>query len=294
MNARIHSNAERAATANLLTFPQAQMRKILVPREHGSWGMWLLPLFSGAFVGLASATQDAALPVFWFCVAAAAAFLAYQPLETLLGLSPLRARTSAERNLAILWVGATIALGSYSILRLVQLGRGRVLWFAAVGLACFGVRWAFGKTRAFRASKQIMGAMGLTAAAAGAYYVTTGKLDATAFSLWIASWLFAAGQIEFVQLCIRTTTATSRAQKMRAGSMVFLFHLILVAMAVIAAQANLAPAWLALAFVPALLRMIVWGATRPRKINFQALGFAELFQNILFACLLAEAFLVRM
>jgi YwiC-like protein len=294
MNARIHPNPEHAAPANLLTFPQTQMRKILVPREHGSWGMWLLPLFSGAFVGLASATQDAALPVFWFCVAAAAAFLAYQPLEALLGLSALRARTSAEKNLALAWTVAAAALGSYAIFRLVHLGRAGVVWFAAMALASFGVRWAFGKTRAFRASKQIIGAMGLTAAAAGAYYVTTGKLDATALSLWAASWLFAAGQIEFVQLCIRTAAATSRAQKIRAGMLVFVFHLTLVAMAVIATQMNLAPALLSVAFVPALVRMVIWGVTRPQKINFQALGFAELFQNILFACLLAAAFLVRL
>lgn len=255
--------------------------------------MWLLPLFSGAFVGLASATGDSALPVFWFCVAAAAAFLAYQPLETLLGLSALKARTTAETNLAILWTVAATALGSYGIFRLVHLGRGRVLWFAGLGLMCFGVRWVFGKTRVFRASKQIIGALGLTSAAAGAYYVTTGRVDATALLLWATSWLFAAGQIEFVQLCIRTATAASRAQKMRAGLMVFLFHLILVGIAVIAAQTKFAPTLLGLAFVPALVRMILWGATRPQKINFQALGFAELFQNVLFASLLATAFLVR-
>lgn len=277
-----------------MTFPEPQIRKILVPREHGSWGMWLLPLFSGAFVGLASATQDSALPVFWFCVAAAAAFLAYQPLEALLGLSALKARTAAEKRMAALWTLAAAAVGSLGILRLVQLGRGRVLWFAGLGLACFGVRWLFGKTRAFRASKQIIGALGLTSAAGGAYYVTTGRIDATAFLIWAASWLFAAGQIEFVQLCIRTAAMPSHAEKMRAGVMVLAFHLTLVGTAVLASQMKLAPALLSVAFVPALVRTIVWTAARPRKIDFHLLGFSELFQNVLFAGLLATAFLVRL
>ena len=56
---------------------------------------------------------------------------------------------------------------------------------------------------------QIIGAIGLTSTAAGAYYVASGTLDRTAVLLWIANWLFAADQIHFVQTRIRGQQLTS-------------------------------------------------------------------------------------
>jgi hypothetical protein len=255
--------------------------------------MWVLPLISGAAVGLASGTQQAALPVFWFSIAAAAGFLAYQPLEALMGFSLLKTRSDAEKHLALTWTVAAAALGTLSVVQLIRLGRGRVLLFATLALGCFGVRWLFGKARSLRASKQIIGALGLTSAAAGSYYVTTGKIDSTALLLWGANWLFAAGQIEFVQLCIRTMSAPSRAEKLWAGQMVFIFHLTLVAAAITAAQMGLVSALLAVAFIPAVVRLIIWGSARPQKIDFHMLGFSELFLNVVFCALLAAAFVVR-
>jgi hypothetical protein len=255
--------------------------------------MWMLPLISGSAVGLASGAQQAAMPVFWFFMAAAAGFLAYQPLETLLGLSLIKARTDEEKHLAIGWTAVSIAVGALSLVELVRLGRGRILLLAALGLGCFGVRWLMGKTRAFRASKQIIGALGLTSAAAGAYYVATGKMDSTAFLLWGANWLFAAGQIEFVQLCIRTMNAPSRANKLWTAKMVFIFHFTLAGAAIVAAQMGLVPSLLAVAFVPAVIRLAVWGSARPRKIDFHLLGFSELFLNVVFCGLLIAAFVVR-
>jgi hypothetical protein len=180
-----------------------------------------------------------------------------------------------------------------SVSELIQLGRGRVLLFAAMGLGCFGLRWLMGKARAFRASKQIIGALGLTSAAAGAYYVATGKIDSVAFLLWGANWLFAASQIEFVQLCIRTMNAPSRADKLWAAQMVFIFHFTVVGAAIVAAQMGFVSTLLAVAFIPAIVRLTIWGAARPQRIDFHLLGFSELFLNVAFCALLVTAFVVR-
>ncbi|MBZ5533561.1 MAG: YwiC-like family protein [Acidobacteriia bacterium] len=294
---RAHSlpQTNRTSTASVLTFPPTQMQKLLLPREHGSWGLWALPLISGAMVGWISGKGQtpASLVLFWFCLAAACAFLVYQPLEVLLDLSPLKARSKTERRLAWSWVFAATAVGMLSMVELVRLGRGRVLLFATLGLACFGVRWLFGKTRALREGKQIVGALGLTSAAAGAYYVTTGRIDATALLLWGASWLFASGQIEFVQLCISTASAKSRLEKFAAGRKVFYLHLLLVVASIAAAEAGLVSILMGIAFIPAMLRLIAWGAARPHKINFHVLGFAELSQSFLFSGLLVAAFVIR-
>lgn len=295
MRAQSLPKPNRTSTASVLSFPPTQMQKLLLPREHGSWGLWALPLISGALVGIAGKHHAPAssLAVFWFCLAAACAFLVYQPLEVLLGLSPLKASSKTERRLAWSWVFAAAAVGMLSMVELVRLGRGRVLLFAALGLACFGVRWLFGKTRALREGKQIVGAFGLTSATAGAYYVTTGRIDATALLLWGASWLFASGQIEFVQLCIRTASAKSRLEKFTAGRKVYYLHLLLVVASIAAAEAGLVSILMGIAFIPAMLRLIAWGAARPHKINFHMLGFAELSQSFLFSGLLVAAFVVR-
>src|ERR1019366_7623189 len=49
--------------------------------------------------------------------------------------------------------------------------------------------------RAARMAAQMVGALGLTSTAPAAYYVVTGRLDAAAWALWLANWLFAGDQI---------------------------------------------------------------------------------------------------
>lgn len=273
--------------------PDSAIRKILVPREHGSWGIWLVPLVSGALIGAKGASAGASLPVIWFLIASASAYLSYQPLEVLLGLSPLRVRTSREHNVALAWILSCLLLGSVSLVELVRLGRMKIIWFAVLGGACFAIRWLFGKTRAYRTSKQVMGALALTSTAAGSYYVAGGTINKTALLLWLAYWLFSAAQIEFVQLCIRTSSAKSSHQKFLAGRTVLAFHILLLLAAVAVSFGGLAPALFCAAFVPALMRVVLWVREAPRKINFRSLGFAELFQNLLFAAITTIAFVLR-
>lgn len=293
MNPYSQTSTRRAKTAKILHFPQPQTRKLLIPREHGSWGLWLLPLITGAVVGAATNPGPADWAIFWFCAASAAAFLAYQPLEALLGISPLKTRTPEEKQIAATWV---IIAGFVAIISAVQLivsGRARVLFFALLAAGCFGIRMLFSRVRALRSTRQILGALALSSAAAASYYVVSGKIDRTALILWGASWVFAAGQIEYVQLQMHTAGAHSRAEKARAGWKVYLFHLALLVASIIAAVTGHAPALLALIFIPAMARLVFWALSRPKKIDFYMLGFSELFQSVTFTSLLMIAFLWR-
>ena len=285
--------AQQTSNARLQTVPGAasSLRRFFIPREHGSWGMWLLPLLTGAAVGAQCTDKDCVLPVVWFLVAVLSAFVAYQPLEVLLSLSPIRMRTLAERRWIILWIVACLAIGFISLLQLLRLGRGGIVWFALVAALCFDIRWIFGSTRAFRVSKQVLGALALTSTATGAYYAATGELNHTAMFLWLAFWLFSNVQIEFVQLCIRTANAQSRRNKLLAGRVLLISYAGLFLAAIVASLAGFTPALLSLCLVPALLRIGLWFFKAPRKINFHRLGVAELFQSILFAVLLTVVFI---
>lgn len=293
MNPYIQTTIPHRRTAKILQFPQPQTRRLLVPREHGSWGLWLLPLITGAVVAAATNPGPSDWAIFWFCAASAAAFLAYQPLEALLGISPVKARSAEEKQIAATWVILTGFVAVISAVEVVLSGRSRVLFFAVLAAACFGLRMLFTKVRALRATRQVLGALALSSAAAASYYVISGKLDSTALVLWGANWVFATGQIEYVQLRMHSAGAHSRADKMRAGWKVYLFHVALVSLTVATAITGHAPAFFALLFIPAMVRLLVWAMSRPGKIDFYLLGFSELFQSVLFSCLLVIAFIWR-
>ncbi|HET9837772.1 MAG TPA: YwiC-like family protein [Candidatus Angelobacter sp.] len=281
--------------ARILRFPEVTPgeKRLLVPREHGAWALWLLPLFSGGIVGFASAPLAATAPAIWFSFLAVAAFLIHQPLESLLGVSVVKVRSAREQRVAIFWVMGLTAVAALCVFELVQLERGLILVFAAVAAACFAVAALCGRVRALRIPKQLVGALGLTCTAAGAYYVTTGRFDRVALVLWLASWLFAAGQIEYVQMRLRTAYAKSRREKMRAGWQITAFHLLWLAVAAYAAVMFAAPRLLALAFLPSVLRIFAWMFGRVRPLKLYMLGFTELLQNLVFAVLLTAAFLPR-
>jgi YwiC-like protein len=267
--------------------------KLLVPREHGSWGMWLLPLITGAVTGVAQSRHFPGWALLWFFVAALMAFLAYQPLEVLLGGSLFKARTSAEKQIVTTWILLMTMLGGMAAFDLVVLGRGRVLWFAALGAACFAVRILLGLKRNFRVTRQILGALSLSSAAPAAYYVACGFLDRRGLLLWAANWLFAAGQIEYVQLRVRTLAVQTPREKFSAGLNLFAYHFALVIFAFVATARHLAGPLFAIAFIPAMLRILAWIMSKPARIDFHVLGFSELFHSLAFSGLLLWAFLAR-
>jgi hypothetical protein len=267
--------------------------KFLVPREHGSWGMWLLPLVTGAITGAVHFHRFSGWGMFWFCVAATSAFLVYQPLEVLFGGSLFKIHSKADRQFIAGWVFLLSLIGGMAAFDLVLLGRGRVLWFAALGAACFALRILLGKERRHRVTRQILGALSLSSTAAAAYYVAAGFLDQRALLLWGANWLFAAGQIEYVQLRVRTTGVQSREEKFSAGLKLCAYHLILLFFALAATVQHVVGPLFAIAFVPALLRIVAWIMSKPAKIDFHILGFSELFQSLAFSGLLLWAFLLR-
>jgi hypothetical protein len=269
--------------------------RLLVPREHGAWGLWLLPLISGVAVGWGARSTDSGPAIVWFFVCAASAFLVHQPFQAWLGRSPSKARSTEERRIAL---AATLVLLSLSGLSLIALAfSGRSLMFMLVALAggCFlaNMLMAGMRKRWLRAPAQIIGALGLTSTAAGAYYAIAGTIDARAALLWLGSWLFASAQIAYVQLRLRAASAGSPTEKLSAGWKVYLLHLALPMTAAIAAMSGAVSWLLALAFVPAAARLIVWCLSPPARVRVHRLGFTELAQNVIFAALLVAALLLR-
>jgi hypothetical protein len=267
-----------------------RFRALIVPREHGAWGMLLVPLVIGAAVGVSSATPIG--PLVTFTTSALLLFWLRTPVESWLGTTPMRAQTGQERRfvLAVVVLLATIT----SILLGSLFWNGENLDLLLVGAAAgaaFGTQAIIKKFgRRMRMPAQIIGALGLSSCAAAAYYVVTGDFGARAIALWLASWLFAADQIHFVQLRIQNGRMVGLARRLRRGFGFLVAQTIMLVVVVLLCRYGIFPRLAVVAFIPVLIRGLAWFAEKPRPLSVKRLGWTELAHAITFGVLLTAIF----
>jgi hypothetical protein len=278
--------------AQVTALQNSRTKALIIPREHGAWGMLLVPLLTGALVAAPSAANAWSLTL--LVLAALSLFWLRTPLEAWLGTSAMKARSAPERRLALSSALAISTLAAVAIASLLWNGRNRgLLLIGAIAAIAFAVQaWVKRWGRKGRMPAQIIGAAGLTSTAAGAYYVTTGKLDHTLLALWLANCLFAADQVHFVQLRIHAARASGVADRMRLGRTFLWGQAGLIGIILVLCRSGFLPMAAALAFVPILLRGSLWFTFGKGPLDVHKLGFAELAQGLLFAGLLCAAFAV--
>ena len=278
--------------AHVGTAPNSRMKTMVVPREHGAWGMLLVPLATGAVVALRTGINGGALTL--FLCAALSLFWLRTPVESWLGTSAIKAHTDDERAYVLRAVIGIGLLAAICIASLLWDGRNRgLLLIGAISALAFGVQALVKKLgRKGRMPAQVIGSIGLTSTAAGAYYVATGHLDRTAIALWLANWLFAGDQIHFVQLRIRSSRAVTFREKLRQGLPFLIAQVGLIAAIIAACRFKMFPVAIALAFVPVLWRGGFWFVRKQQPLDVHKLGFSELRQALIFGALVCAAFLL--
>ena len=274
------------------TLQNSRLKAMIVPREHGAWGMLLVPLVSGAVVAARSGLNVGALAL--FVVAALSLFWLRTPVEAWLGTSAIKAHTESERSTVL---GVAVAIGAVAAVAVTALfvtGYARGLLIigvvAALALAAQAAIKKLG--RRVRMPAQVIGALGLTSTAAGAYYVATGKLDRIALALWLANWLFAGDQVHFVQVRIHSSRAASLNEKLRQGYAFLGGQIVLLAVVIVLCLLDVFPKLIVIAFVPVLLRGTFWFLSGRQPLDVHQLGFSELAQALIFGALLCAAFLL--
>jgi YwiC-like protein len=268
----------------------SRVRHLVWPREHGAWAMLFVPLATGAAVGMMAGGSFA--PVLLLIVAAFALFCLRTPGESLWGTSPMKARTLHERE-TVTWyvvIFATIALASLG--GLFALGSGINLLVVGVTAASTFVMQTVVRRSYPRARMlaQVVGAAGLTSTAAAAYCVVTGHLDWRAVALWLANWMFAGNQIHFVQVRLHSARLVCFKEKFARGAMFFDGQFVMIAALLLAWAVGLLPALALIAFVPLLVRGLVWFFTGLQTLSVKRLGVTELVHAIGFGVLLIGAF----
>ncbi|MGB8011713.1 MAG: YwiC-like family protein [Terriglobales bacterium] len=270
----------------------ARIRALVIPREHGAWGLLLVPLFTGAAVGLAATRQI--WPLMLFTVAVLALFWLRTPVESLLGTAALRAETPSERRTSLLASAVLLAVSAACLTGLLWNGRHRNLFLLGgiAALALVAQTFLRKLSRKLRMAAQMLGVIGLTCTAPAAYYVVTQRLDARAWVLWAANWIFAGNQIHFVQLRIHAARAMTFGEKFARGRLFFLAQVAFLPILIVAARLRLMPALVLLAFLPGLLRGFYWFFRGYQPLQVKSLGWSEMRQGVLFGILLATAIIL--
>jgi len=263
---------------------------LILPREHGAWGLLLVPMVTAA--GVAFRENSHILPVLLLLTAALALFWLRTPVESLLGTSAMRAQTKTERREVAIVIAGLSCVASLALGSLLWAGRNPVLWpiGIAAGLAFVGQGILKKLGRRARMLSEIVGTIGLTSSAPAAYYVITGKFGATAWMLWLANLIFAGNQIHYVQLRIHTARVEGWKNKLAHGWAFAFGQLAMAGVLVTAGMRGLLP-WIALAaFVPLLFRGWFYFFQKPGPLQVRKLGWSELRQAIAFCVLFIGAF----
>jgi YwiC-like protein len=275
----------------VLTAPQRERRRALVvPREHGAWGMFLVPLVTGASLGVMSGGRVA--PVLLLTTAALTLFWLRTPLESWLGTGAVRVQTREERQLVsrVVLPLATVATVALSVL--FWQGKNReLIWLGMVAGAAFAAQVCLKQAgRSTRVAAEVVGALALTSTAPAAYCVAIGRLDPRVWVLWLVNWLFAADQIHFVWLRIRGARAAGLSEKFALGWSFVFGQILLIGMLALACHFRWLPDLTWIAFAPILFRGFAWFAKSPQPIVVRRLGWSEMAHAVAFGVLLTASF----
>ena len=278
------------ATATLHPLTRSRGRSFFLPREHGAWGMLLVPLVTGAAAG--NPRGERLIWILLFAVAALGLFCLRTPVEARLAISPLRPQNEGERRLLYysIYIYASVSGLALLVLLMWAHAYGLLLLGAATAMAFFLQAVLKRLGRENRINAQLTGAIALSSTSAGTYYLATGHFGPTAAVIWFANWLVAANQIHYVQLRIHSARAMTPREKLRKGTG-FLLHQALSLLALgLTWRGGWIPGLALLAFGPIFVRGSAWFVESPQPLRVHRLGISELLYAIVFGIFFIAGF----
>ncbi|MBI4480651.1 MAG: YwiC-like family protein [Acidobacteria bacterium] len=270
---------------------------LLLPREHGAWGMVGLPFLAAATIAEGNRFS---LPAAAAILAVLSAFLLRDPLLLLrrIGRDPGRLENSSQRVIALrslfLCLGGLTVSGTILLLTLPPLV---VLGLGAAGLALVIASVQIAVERIQREiSSQLLSVAGLTGSCLVAYLAVHGRLDWLAFTIWTMSAVHSVGSVLVVRARLEGIVSRRRSAPEAARSRFY--------RGAIAWQAGLASllavlaltghAWFLLPFLPPGA-LHVWELWRFRsgegwRLSMHQVGWLQLAASLLFYSLLVLLF----
>lgn len=263
-------------------------RYIALPQDHGSWVFLFSPLAIGLFAG--KAFPVAALAVVFGAVAG---FLLRQPVTFLVKIFAGR-RVRAELPAALIWTILYALFGLLTLLELVYIGFGFILWLGIPAVIIFACHLYLVSKRSERRQivVELLATGALALAAPAAYWACLGGYSQNGWWLWLLTWLQSSASIVYVYLRLEQRewfSSPSLRTRFRNGLAAFGVALFNLTLSLILGILGYLPVWI---FLPYFLQFseTLWGilnpacGARPVAIGLRQLTVSTLF-TILFIIL---------
>ena len=263
---------------------------IPLPKEHGSWAMFAVPLIIGLIVAAQWQWRSILL-----IASMLGLFLVRFPIDLLI---KTRKRPTADRAWLIRWV---VIYGSIAVLCglwLIVVDR----LYALIGLGLIGAAllvyhgWLVERRKEMSVRGELAGIFSLALGAPLAYYVATGMLNGTALGLWIVNALYFGGTVFYIKLKVRQQPkepAPDRvSERLVKAKACLSYQSVVLTLVILLVAFHRLPALAVLAFVPMTLK-VLYGATRwqdRKSLSLPRLGLIEMAHSAVFAVLIIAAF----
>ena len=261
-----------------------------LPKEHGSWAMFIIPLILGLSIAPIWRWRSIVL-----VIAVLGLFLLRYPLATIV---KTRKRPAADRPALIGWsisyAGIALIGGGYLIVA------EQLYWLIPIGLIGSALLlfnlWLVDRRREMSVLGELSGIFGLALGAPMAYYTVSGQLDGTAAALWLINALYFGGTVFYIKLKVRQQPrlpAPDRlSERLIKAKACLTYQGIALTLVIVAVAFARLPWLIPLAFVPMTLK-VIYGAVRwqdRESLSLPRLGVIEVIHSVLFAILIIVAF----
>lgn len=256
------------------------------PREHGAWGILLVPFVVGAIAAGRFSPATALL-----LVSAVSLFLLRARAA-----AAVRAHRSGRRlpQLPRLLVRDALLCGLATVPLILVYARPWLLPLGAVAAALLGVDlWLMGRRQEKSLIGEWLGAAGLCLTGPAAYHVGGGPEGSLAVLLWGLCFAYFALAILYVRMRIgrrlRHLPVDEARWRLRQGAPTVAAHLGVLAVLVALVIAGRLTTLAVVAFLPAMLRAAYYTAACRGRFDVRRLGWTEMLHSLLFAAILASA-----
>ncbi len=248
--------------------------KEFIPREHGAWAMWIVPMLSSAVI--------TGFPLSFFALVVCFTLLYTVHHPVVLMIRRQVHMESRDARLITVIAAPAVLIG---IVLVVFYGRVWLLVFGAIEAAVFAssIRAFLDREqRSFINELTIVAALTLSAPAA--YYTVTGSIDGKAFLLYVLNFLFFGSSVFYVKMKIEFLRCKGvwRDEARRSRTFMIVYHLFLAAAVLAASTLRMMSPWVLLGFVPLLIQVGMGTLSKETRMNFTRLGVALIVQSVFF------------
>jgi hypothetical protein len=251
--------------------------KLALPKEHGSWGMFYIPVVLG-LVAAGTWNVEATL----FLIAGSALFLMREPFLTWWRLWRRGMDSRPAAGVLLIYGAVAAAAGMplvYKLGRPLLLPQGIAVAIAMVWLAEATMR-GWGRTVA----AETVAVLASTSAAPAAYYAVRGNYG-QGWLFWLLAALYFVGTVLYVKMRVTAAHARTSEQAELARWTCAAYHVLAPFAAAVLGLATARPWLIAAAFLPATVRALLRVALPSRDLNLKRTGWKEVVYSLVFLVL---------